>query len=327
MVRVEPRTGEHAGGAQGDAQGDAQGGARNGFQPSHLLLTLLGDYWLERSERLPSAALVQLTGEFGVSPAAARAALSRLRRRGLLDAARDGRHTAYGLTGRARRVLADGRRRIMAFGLAPAPWDGTWTVAAFSVPEAHREVRHVLRTRLRWLGFAPLYDGVWVSPRDAAGQALEALREVGVERITVMSATVLPGGPDAGAPITAWDLDDLRAEYDRFVAGHAPLLERVRRGRVGAAEALVARTALMDQWRNFPNLDPELPDRFLPPGWPRRRARDIFAEVYNGLGPPAEGRVRETLAAHAPHLAGFVRHHTTPLGAAGGPGAPESSAP
>ncbi|MGK5559037.1 hypothetical protein ACSNOI_46315, partial [Actinomadura kijaniata] len=55
---------------------------RNGPRPQHLLLTLLGDYWYGRHDPLPSATLVALLGEFGVSPAAARAALNRLARRG-----------------------------------------------------------------------------------------------------------------------------------------------------------------------------------------------------------------------------------------------------
>jgi phenylacetic acid degradation operon negative regulatory protein len=83
-----------------------------------------------------------------------------------------------------------------------------------------------------------------------------------------------------------------------------------RRG-VGASEALITRTALMDTWRNFPNLDPELPDQRLPPGWPRRQARGIFAEVYNGLGSLAEVRVKQVVSRYAPGLTGFVRHHTT----------------
>ncbi|HEY3240474.1 MAG TPA: hypothetical protein VGL92_12965, partial [Acidimicrobiia bacterium] len=53
--------------------------------PRHLLLTLLGDYWFGRTEHLPSAALVRLLEEFGVSATAARTALSRLARRGLLE--------------------------------------------------------------------------------------------------------------------------------------------------------------------------------------------------------------------------------------------------
>jgi phenylacetic acid degradation operon negative regulatory protein len=285
--------------------------AQTGSQPQHLLTTLLGDYWLGREEHLPSAALVRLVGEFGVTPVGARAALSRLTRRGLLTSSKAGRRTYYGLTRRAARVLQEGGERIMAFGTGREPWDGRWTVAAFSVPEDQRDLRHALRTRLRWLGFAPLYDGMWVSPRDAVQPALEALAEVEVGRATVLRATVAPEGPVKGAPIAAWDLDYLRKLYEEFIAAYEPMLERVRHRSVGASEALIARTAVMDTWRNFPNLDPELPDELLPEGWPRQRARAIFAEVYNGLGPLAEVRVRQVLAEFAPGLSRFVRHHTT----------------
>ena len=280
-------------------------------QPRHLLVTLLGDYWWGRAEHLPSAALVGLAAEFGVTPAAARAALSRLRRRGLLASSKTGRRTYYGLTQRARLVLAEGRDRIMAFGTRSEPWDGRWTVAAFSVPEAQRALRHVLRTRLLWLGFAPLYDGMWVSPHDFVAPALEVLRDLKVERATVMVATIPAGRPLAVTPITAWDLEHIHKLYRGFVDEYEPLLERVRQGGVGASEALITRTALMDTWRNFPNLDPELPDQLLPPGWPRRQARDTFAEVYNGLGPLAEVRVKQVVSRYAPELTDFVGHHTT----------------
>ena len=159
----------------------------------------------------------------------------------------------------------------MAFGTRLEPWDGRWTVAAFSVPEAQRALRHVLRTRLLWLGFAP-----------PGGRPHHRL------------------GPGAH-----------RKLHQGFVEEYETLLERVLQGGVGASEALITRTALMDTWRNFPNLDPELPDQLLPPGWPRRQARDIFAEVYNGLGSLAEVRVKQVVSRYAPELTGFVRHHTT----------------
>src|SRR5258708_35877375 len=62
-------------------------------RPPRLLLTLLGDYWWQRTEPLPSAAIVALLAEFGVSDSAARAALSRLTRHGLLVTSRNGRRT------------------------------------------------------------------------------------------------------------------------------------------------------------------------------------------------------------------------------------------
>jgi phenylacetic acid degradation operon negative regulatory protein len=282
-----------------------------GAQPQHLLITLLGDYWYGRREHLPSAALVRLLAEFRVTPVGARAALSRLARRGLLDSSRVGRRTYYGLTERAAAVIADGARRIFSFGTSPRSWSGQWTVAAFSIPEEQRDVRHALRSRLRWLGFAPLYDGVWVTAGDETAAATAVLKDLEIAMATVMTAVVAPGSPLSGDPLGAWDLDGLRERYLEFVGRYGPLLERIGDGEVGASEALVARTAVMNEWRDFPNLDPDLPPELLPQPWPRAEARGVFVEVYNGLGPLAQVRVRQVLAELSPDLAELARSHTT----------------
>ena len=282
-----------------------------GAQPQHLLITLLGDYWFGRREHLPSAALVRLLAEFGVTPVGARAALSRLARRGLLESSKVGRRTYYGLTGRAAAVIADGARRIFSFGTSSRSWSGQWTVAAFSIPEEQRDLRHALRSRLRWLGFAPLYDGVWVTAGDEAAAVTAALKELEIGMATVMTAVVAPGSPLSGDPLAAWDLGGLRRRYQEFVGRYGPLLERIGAGEVGSSEALVARTAVMHEWRNFPNLDPDLPPELLPQPWPRAEARRIFAEDYNGLGPLALVRVRQVLAEQSPELAELARFHTT----------------
>src|SRR6516164_8561435 len=93
-------------------------------RPPRLLLTLLGDYWWRRTEPLPSAALVALLAEFGVSDSAARAALSRLTRNQLLVTSKSGRRTVVRLSDRAARILDDGGGQIFSFGQASRPWDG-----------------------------------------------------------------------------------------------------------------------------------------------------------------------------------------------------------
>ena len=85
--------------------------------------------------------------------------------------------------------------------------------------------------------------------------------------------------------------------------------ERARAGEVGAAEALRARTEIMDAWRNMPNLDPELPLELLPPSWPRRHARELFVEIYDSLGPLAELRIKQIFARCSPELARLASHH------------------
>lgn len=285
-----------------------------GGSPQHLLLTLLGDYWYGQRAPLPSAALVALLGEFGITEVSARAALSRLARRGLLELSRVGRRTSYALSSRAAAVLAEGRGHILSFGAERAQWTGRWTVAAFSVPEDDRSRRHALRTRLGWYGFAPLYDGLWVSPHERIRQVTAILVELGVDRATVFTAELAEGGPVGGHPIKAWDLDALRTEYDRILAAYEPVRKRWRSGRIGTAEALVARTALMDDWRTMPSLDPELPTELLPTRWPRARARGLFVELYDGLASLAEQRVVQVVAEYDADLSALVRSHTSRIG-------------
>jgi phenylacetic acid degradation operon negative regulatory protein len=279
-----------------------------GSSPQHLLVTVLGDYWFDRHEGLPSAALVQILAEFGVNAVGARAALSRLARRGLLELSKVGRHTYYGLAPDTTTKVADGARRVLRFGADEQAWDGAWTLAAFSLPEQQRDLRHLLRSRLRWLGFAPLFDGVWVSPRTPLDVVSRELDELGVS-----TATLLRGGEVGGGwpLISAFHLEDLELSYVSFLDRWTPLVQRVRTGDVGAAEALVARTELMDVWRTFPARDPDLPGEVLPSDWPRAQARSVFADLYDLLGPLAEIRVQQVVRQFAPDLAPLVRHHTT----------------
>jgi phenylacetic acid degradation operon negative regulatory protein len=280
-----------------------------GASPQHLLTTLLGDYWLQRSEHLPSAALVELLGEFGVGPTGARAALNRLGRRGLLVTSKSGRNTYYGIAPGVPDMLAAGAYQFVSFGRTTPPWDGLWTIAAFSLPESRRELRYPLRSRLRWLGFAPLYDGMWVSPRPVAGQAVEVLAELGLDDATVLRACEVAG--DGRHPVEAWNLDELATMYRDFADTYGELGRRMRLGRVGTTEALVARTRLIDGWRTFPGLDPDVPAELLPDRWPRARAHQVFVEVYDGLGALAAIRVRQIFEHFSAELAALVAPHTT----------------
>ena len=299
-------------------------------RPPRLLLTLLGDYWWQRTESLPSAAIVALLAEFGVSDSAARAALSRLTRNGLLVTSRSGRRTFVRLSQRAADVLDDGGRRIFSFGEAPAPWDGMWSLVAFSIPEDRRSERDELRKALRWLGFAPLYDGLWVCPRDHADSVMARLKDLGIGTATAFRATALPavtadvagtaGAADsAGTPVgadipaRAWDLAGLRDRYQEFSEFAGLLRDQTGAGEISTADALVARTRVMNEWRAFPAMDPDLPDELLPPAWPRAAARDLFITCYDLLGPLAARRVRQIISRYSPELAGRAAYHSSQL--------------
>jgi phenylacetic acid degradation operon negative regulatory protein len=281
-------------------------------RPPRLLLTLLGDYWWQHTESLPSAALVALLAEFGVSDSAARAALSRLTRNRLLVTSKIGRRTFVRLSQRAAQILDEGARHIFSFGAeTQPPWDGMWSLVAFSIPEHNRAARDALRKQLRWLGFAPLYDGLWVAPRDQATEVVGQLAELGISTATAFRATTVPGTEPDGYPQVAWDLEDLRTRYDAFIAYAQQLKERALAGRISPVEALVARTRVMDEWRAFPGLDPDLPGELLPDAWPRAQARELFVATYDLLGPLAAHRVRQIIARYSRELAAKAAYHSS----------------
>jgi phenylacetic acid degradation operon negative regulatory protein len=277
-----------------------------------LLFTLLGDYWWGYAEHIPSAALVALLGEFGVSEAGSRAALSRVSRSGVLEGARDGRTTSYRLSAAARRsgrAYARWVARSSGVGAegAAAPWDGRWTCVTYTVPEEERDTRRAVRGRLRALGFGPLHDGVWVSPRGGE-QAARALSQLGVERYTVLTGAEVALGSGVD-PTSAWDLDGLRQTYVDLVAHLTVEASRLRRRRTRPATALVTRTELMSSWRSLAQHDPGLPAELLPPDWPGVEARRLVVQVYDGLGPLAEERVREIVAPFSAAVAAAARCH------------------
>ncbi len=281
---------------------------QQGSQPQHLLLTILGDFWYARRECLPTRALVTLLGEFGISDQGSRAAISRLVQRGLLEFSRTRGRRGYQVTSYADSVLREGLRRISQFGSSDKDWDGEWTLVTFSIPESQRSLRHVLRTRLRWLGFAPLYNGMWVSPWDRANEVALLLSKLNILSVSIFRAKLSQSSPDN--PVSAWDLEALAEAFNEFIEEFAPLLKRVRAGEIGSAEALRKRTFVMDAWRRFPGIDPDLPLELLPNDFPRDRARAVFSEIYCALGPMAESRVRHLLMQCAPEDARLASHHT-----------------
>ena len=291
--------------------------AQAGPNPQHLLATILGEYFDSSDADLPSAAVVAVLREFDISEASARAALSRLTKRGLVAARRPGRPAVYHLTPQAIAKHRSRMHHFLTFGARPPRWTGDWTVVTFSLPESRQAKqsrqaqRHDVRKTLGSLGFVRLYDSVWIKPgRDLPGTT-RAMREVlgstGNERWSVMCARFADEAGPHG-PTAAYDLEGLAAAYSAFVDRHSPLLASVRDRRVGAAEALIARTSVMDSWRTFADTDPDLPQRLLPAPWPRQAAREVFLEIHSALGPLAEARLVEITRPYWPEGASWITH-------------------
>ena len=237
---------------------------------------------------MPSGGIVRVLAEFDVGVQGARSALSRLTGRGLLQRTKRGRRTYYALTPQAIRVLKSGAERIFGLGSEAAAWDGTWSVVAFTIPESDRGLRNSLRTNLRWLTFAPLYDGVWISPHPRLEAAEQTVRRMGISSVTLFRARAHPERLADGELLKAWDLEGLARRYQDFIIRFRPLQDRVLNNQVGPPEAMVARTRVMDAYRVFPADDPDLPEQLLPASWPRNEAGELALDIYERLRPAAE---------------------------------------
>ena len=241
------------------------------------LLTVLGEFVLPVGGRVWTAALLDALGALGVEERTARQAVWRSAERGLLESERIGRRTRWALSDAAHRLLTEGSRRIYSLHREPRPWDGRWLLLFVSVPESQRDLRHRMRTRLGWVGFASIGSGTWVSPWvDREHEVQEVLADLGLDGAAARSFVAVPGGigdvPEMVA--STWPLGEIAAAYDafleRFGAATAP---------DSAYEAFVKQVRLVHEWRRFPFLDPDLPGDLLPRGWSGYRA----AELFHGL--------------------------------------------
>ena len=258
---------------------------RSQLQPQALIGDLIATYWPHHADLIPSAALVEVLRDFGLSSASSRTALSRLARRGRITRSQAGRRTFYRHTTAGAERLADARRQLAQYGPEPAPWDGRWTTVAFNVPERERAQRHLLRSRLRNAGFRPLYDAIWISPRVAATTAHRLLAALAPERWTVLTGEITTSID----PVSVFDLVDGRRRFDEYVNDFSAFSGAT----LTPAEALVVRTLAWDRWRDIVRADLDVPAALLPAGWPRAEASDLFHQLQDGLAISAQRRIAD----------------------------------
>jgi len=142
----------------------------------HLIITVYGLYARHDGGWLSVATLIRLLADLGIDEPAVRSAISRLKRRGILQSRRHDGAAGYQLSAGALAILREGDARIFRRGRA-TPADG-WVLAVFSVPESERHRRHVLRSELTRLGFGMVAPGVWIVPAHPQDTTAETLRRL-----------------------------------------------------------------------------------------------------------------------------------------------------
>nr|WP_208406470.1 PaaX family transcriptional regulator C-terminal domain-containing protein [Amycolatopsis granulosa] len=266
-------------------------------KPRALIVTVYGLYARETGGWMSVAALIQMLARCGVDEPSVRSSIFRLKRRGLLTAAKAGGVAGYALSGTAREILDEGDRRI--FRRRRATTGEGWLIVVFSVPESERDKRHQLRSRLSWLGFGTVSAGVWIAPAHLLDETRETLARHRLESYVDLFRSDHAGFAATAERVrTWWDLDRLHELYDAFLTRHAPVLSGYRRRRrIDGARAFADYVTALTDWRRLPYLEPGLPLEVLPPHWIGLRAAEVFFDLRRRLAGPAHDYVESLRAA------------------------------
>lgn len=251
-------------------------------QPRALIVTVYGLYARESGGWLPIATLVRLLADLDVDEPAVRSAISRLKRRGLIEASRRDGVAGYALSEQARVILEEGDDRIFS-PERPRIADG-WLLAIFSVPETERAKRHTLRSQLIALGFGAAAPGVWVAPAHRFDLTASTLARHGLSGyVDLFRAEYLAFGDIDLLTAQWWDLDVLAGAYAEFIDSYRAALDRP----VEPAAAFVDWVRALTAWRRLPYRDPGLPVELLPRDWPGHAAAELVAALRARWSVPA----------------------------------------
>ena len=258
-----------------------------------ILLTVFGEYVLPSGAAVWTSTLLHVAAGLGIEEKAARQALNRMGADGWIVTERTGRRVRWGLTEHGRTLLTEGTERIYSFGRARDSWDGRWLVLLVSVPESQRDLRHRLRNGLTWAGLGSPAAGVWISPHPSReAEAEQVVADLGLDTVAFSFSGPFAGvGSERSMVEQAWHLGELAEAYEEFVRAFAGLRPD------SPDEVLFAQIRLVDEWRRFPRLDPQLPLEMLPPHWIGLRAANVFDDLHAQWHAAARARWTELAAA------------------------------
>ncbi|WP_277441022.1 PaaX family transcriptional regulator C-terminal domain-containing protein [Streptomyces sp. SPB162] len=169
-----------------------------------------------------------------------------------------------------------------------APWDGTWHLAAFAVPEAARAARDALREALVRLGGAVLQGGLYVSANAWESYVEDEARRLDVaDRVTLLTSKDLRRGDlrEPGAIARElWPQHAIADRYHRLTAVAGSRLERLNDpAELSAPELLTIAVEIAAEFTRAMEPDPLLPPELLPRPWAGTQARRLVSRCWSLL--------------------------------------------
>lgn len=245
-----------------------------------LLVTVFGDSIMPRGGNIWLSDLVVLMRPFGLSERLVRTGVYRLSQEGWLTSRSVGRRAQYALSESGLQQFSEASRRI--YSSKSVSDNNEWTLVQ-AIPEITQEERQALRRCLKWHGFGQLSTTMLALPGPVPSSLAGELESQGLaSKVLVFSSTLT--GLDAQtnmkpAAAAAWPLEDLNAQYARFLDIFADFAGK-KAPELSGEEQFVLRTLLVHEYRKILLKDPHLPLTLLPAPWNGTEALQTTGFIY-----------------------------------------------
>lgn len=266
-------------------------------QPPHhrFIISIFGLYARPSGLGLKVSDIITLMSELGYEPASVRSSISRLKKKGVLVSTKVDGSVGYALAEELEPHMVAGDNRIFAPKIQGA--NDPWLMVSYTVPEAQRKLRHMIRTGLARLGFGTVVAGLSIAPSHLQAEATEYMtKHELLDFVDFFSSVPLGPGDMQHKVARWWDLEELESHYQEFVDVYGTSVEEWARStstdQVTLRSAFQLYLPMLTHWRRLPYLDPGLPVEYLPSGWMGIRARQTFIELHRSLAPLAEKYVQ-----------------------------------
>ncbi|MGJ6969021.1 PaaX family transcriptional regulator C-terminal domain-containing protein [Streptosporangium sp. G11] len=262
-------------------------------QDDHVEIStrVLVESLIHEDQTVDAGELYAVARILGMTDLQVRLCIKRLVTEGQFVQSGRGRRAVLHATAEARRAL-DPNVEFVRFMYAQdrdeAPWDGSWRLLAFAVPESSRAARDALREYIVHLGGAPLQGGLYVTANPWEDLVEAEVARLGIgDCVTYITSTDLRvGGIDDPQQLAArlWPLDDLAHTHRRLAYITRNRLERLRDpASIDQPQLLTIAIELASEFARVMEADPLLPPELLPQPWPGAQARQLVAQCWQHL--------------------------------------------
>lgn len=183
------------------------------------------------------------------------------------------------------RLTSEGNKRITRdfslLSFQKRKWDRKWRLVIYDIQEVNKNVREMLRKKLKELGFGMIQESVFISPHDVIKDLLEFIENLKLgESVYAFEASALSVGDLRELANKVWKLNTLNEKYKDIVDKVRKIKDRhliMIRDRIKLLNTSF--TSLKSEYLGILLQDPFLPKEMLPSDWFGYEAKKLIKNL------------------------------------------------